>query len=81
MLLKADEHFKKMQYIFEQTRFYKTLDHFSETDMLDLLRCFELKKVRPGFRFFEPEDTLDSFVLILKGKVGIFYPESGLKEA
>jgi hypothetical protein len=81
VLLKNDEQFKKMLFILEQTRFYKTLDHFAETDMLDLFRSFELRKVKPGFRFFESTDKLDSFVLVLRGKIGIFYPEIQLKEA
>jgi len=41
-----------------------------------------VKKVEAGQRFFSSNDKIDSFVLIIKGKVGVFYPDPTLvKEA
>ena len=45
-----------------------------------MVRCFELVEVPAAHRFYE-RDYLDKFCLILKGKVGVFYPEAELKEA
>ena len=41
-----------------------------------------MREVEAGHRFFTSSDKIDSFVLIITGKVGIFYPDPQLvKEA
>lgn len=46
------------------------------------MRCFKGQKVAPGQRIFGQSEKMDTFCLILKGKVGIFYPEAAqVKEA
>lgn len=69
-----------MKSLFEQMKFYKSLVSFTDQDLLDLCRCFELVEVSAGERFYD-KNYLDRFCLILKGKVGVFYPEVELREA
>jgi hypothetical protein len=46
--VKDDTEFDKVIQVLNQSRFFSTLDHFTENDKLDLLRCFEVIKYRPG---------------------------------
>jgi len=39
------------------------------------MRLLKVKKLAPGQRFFAGLDHIDSFNLLLKGKIGIYYPE------
>jgi len=52
----------------------KRLRHFSFAERVEMLKFLKLKKVSAGQRFFPGSDCIDSFNLLLKGKVGIFYP-------
>lgn len=54
----------------------KNFNTYTLQDQLDLAKSFEKVILRPGERIYQPKnDKLDSFNIILKGKVGIFYPE------
>lgn len=39
------------------------------------MKLFRVKKMAPGQRFFIGTDTIDSFNLLMRGKIGIFYPD------
>ena len=39
------------------------------------MKLFRVKKMAPGQRFFMGTETIDSFNLLMKGKIGIFYPD------
>jgi len=60
----------------EEFSFMKLLKHFSFLEKIEMLKFAKLKKMHVGQRFFPGSDRIDSFNLILKGKVGIFYPEA-----
>ena len=59
----------------EDFTFFSTLKHFSFSDKVELIKCLKIKKVTAGTRFFGNTDRIDSFNLLMKGKVGVFYPE------
>ena len=56
-------------------RFMQNLKNFSATDKLDFIRILKFKKITAGQRITSYTNTLDSFNLIIKGQVGIFYPD------
>ena len=60
----------------DELSFMKQLKHFTFSEKVELLKLFKLKKINAGSRFFTDSDRIDCFNLILKGKVGIFYPDS-----
>lgn len=60
----------------DELSFMKQLKHFTFHEKVELLKLFKLKKISAGSRFFVDSDRIDSFNLILKGKVGIFYPDN-----
>lgn len=50
-----------------------------EEDKVNMVRGFQIKKVKAGERIFEEESsTIDCAHLILKGKTGILYIENEL---
>jgi len=55
-------------------RWMENLNHFTLNEKLEIMRQFRIKKLNPGQRVFtHPSENLDSFNIILKGKIGIFY--------
>jgi hypothetical protein len=78
----ARKHTELIQSCVKQCRFYQLLTHFSAQDKLDLVKCFEVKCLKPGQRFYKGTDRIDSFNLVVKGKVGVFYPDApAIKQA
>lgn len=55
------------------------LKKFEFADKVDLLKCLTLQKYEAGNRLEGYSDNIDSYHLILKGKVGIFYPDPRVK--
>jgi len=53
----------------------KTLKHFSFAEKVELLKCFKVRKINAGTRFFAGTDNIDSFNLLMRGKIGVFYPD------
>jgi hypothetical protein len=51
------------------------MKQFSHQDKVELLRLLKIKRLSPGQRFFAGIDQIDSFNLLMKGKIGIYYPE------
>jgi CRP-like cAMP-binding protein len=43
--------------------------------MVELLKCFYFSRIKPGQRIYDKGDKIDKFVLILSGKVAIYYLE------
>ena len=60
----------------EEFSFMKLLKHFAFSEKIEMLKFLKLKKINAGQRFFPGSDRVDSFNLVLKGKVGIFYPDA-----
>ena len=60
----------------DEFTFMKLLKHFTFSEKVEMLKFCKLKKVSAGQRFFPGSDRIDSFNLVLKGKVGIFYPSA-----
>lgn len=65
--------------ILNETAWIKQYRNFQAQDKLELLKCFKLKKLGPGQRIAAHSETIDDYNLILKGRVGIFYPDSKSK--
>ena len=61
-------------------RFDRHLKNFQRQDRLELLDCFKLKKVQAGQRICTHSTTIGTFCLLIKGKVGIFFPEVGVSD-
>ena len=60
----------------EMQWFDSTFAHFTAVDRMELMRSFKLKRLSPGQRVAPYHlDYIDSFNLILKGKIGVFYPD------
>lgn len=47
----------------------------SPQDIIELLRLFKIKTYAPGERFFPGTEHIDSFNVLLKGRIGIYYPD------
>ena len=61
--------------VMDEMRFMQGLKDFTDNDKLDIFRCFKLERLVPGQRVFGQSDKIDFFAVILKGKVGIYYPD------
>jgi hypothetical protein len=60
----------------DDMRFTKTLKNFTDSDKVELMKQFRIQKVLPGQRIFDQKsEKIDRFALILRGKVGIYYPD------
>ena len=52
------------------------LKGYTDANKIQLLKCFTIKKLKQGQRVSAWQfDYIDSFNLILRGKIGIFYPD------
>ncbi len=51
------------------------MKNFTESDLVELLKCFYAVRVKPGQRIYDKGDKIDKFVVILTGKIGIYYLE------
>ena len=74
--IQTQEQAKQMLKLLGDMKFIRSLSDFSEADKVGLLNCFELYTFQPGQRIFGKGFNLDSFNLILKGKVGILGPDT-----
>lgn len=70
---------QKLVPILDDMEWVKKLKKFEFADKVDLLKCLTLQKYEAGHRIERHSDNIDSYHLILKGKVGIFFPEPNLK--
>ena len=62
--------------LMNQMPWSKGLQHFINPNKVQLMRQFTLKKLGPGSRISAWQlDYIDSYNIILKGSVGIFYPD------
>ena len=53
-------------------KFVKGLSDFTDSDKLTMLKSFHLVSLRAGQRIQPDSDKLDSFNIVLKGKIGVF---------
>jgi CRP-like cAMP-binding protein len=56
-------------------RWVKEQEKFQFVEKVDILRRMKLKKIKAGDRIANQTDTIDSFYLVVKGKVGVLYSE------
>jgi hypothetical protein len=69
----SKEYEKLMLAVLEDMRFMQRLPNFELSDKLAMLKLFKIRKLAPGKRITSHGEYIDSFHLILKGKIGIFY--------
>ena len=62
-------------------RFMQALKGFTDSDKVELLKCFKLQKAMPGQRIYGASEKIDKFALVLKGKVSIWYPDKEMLKA
>lgn len=43
--------------------------------MVELLKCFYFSRIKAGHRIYDKGDKIDKFVIILSGKIAIYYLE------
>ncbi len=79
---KHDDKFMTTEYqqktllgLVEDFSFVKSLKHFTFSEKVELLKCFKVRKVNAGTRFFAGSDKIDSFNLLMRGKIGVLYPD------
>jgi len=53
----------------------KTLKNFTIDDKQEMIKCFKFYRLQAGKRLFGKDQKLDRYILILKGKVGIYFQE------
>ena len=53
----------------------KTLKNFTIYDKQEIIKCFKFNRLQAGKRLFGKDLKLDRYILILKGKVGIYFQE------
>lgn len=75
--MKDETEFKKVMDLLNDCRFSKRMENFLQSDKYDLLRSIKLLDVKPGHRFYQQTDSINKFYIILKGTIGIFYPDTG----
>jgi len=61
--------------VMEDLRFMKTLKNFTIYDKQEMIKCFKFYRLQAGKRLFGKDLKLDRYILILKGKVGIYFQE------
>ena len=61
--------------VMEDLRFMKTLKTFTIDDKQEMIKCFKFYRLQAGKRLFGKDQKLDRYILILKGKVGIYFQE------
>lgn len=78
----TDQQTKLLLKVIQDFRFVQQLKSFTESDLIELLKCFYFVRLKPGQRVYDKGDKIDKFVLILSGKIGIYYLElAKLKQA
>lgn len=66
----------KILKLIKNFRFIKNFRNYTLHDQLDLARSFKKTEFKPGERPYVPKtDSLDSFNIILQGRVGIYYQD------
>lgn len=66
---------KKISTVMEDLRAMKTLTNFTTCDKQEMFKCFKFYRLQAGKRLFGKDQKLDRYILILKGKVGIYFQE------
>ena len=55
-------------------------ENLEEGDFDELAKCIKLNKVRKNTRLFNAGDPSTEFIIVLRGQLGIIYPDSVLME-
>ena len=66
---------EKILQMLQTFRFMENFKHYTKQDQQDLAQSFEKVILMPGDRVYTNFDKLDSFNIILKGKIGVFFVE------
>lgn len=61
-------------------KFFQQFKNFNQADQDDLIKSFKVRTLKPDERVYEQKEFLDSFNIILSGKVDIYFPDPKLKQ-
>ena len=70
-----DDRLKIVTNMTNELKFIKALQNYNRQEKLDLLQKFKLRKVIAGTRIGHSSSMIDTYSLVISGKVGIFYPD------